>query len=187
MSNNSSVASSRLEQARTLLAGAAASAPARDSYFFSALQSGVPKGALTQISSAPGSGKTRLTLRFLAEQPQLRTAWIEELLTVYPCAFPQHGVNLERILFIETGEKDFEWTVLQAIRSRLFGVIVLNNQNDLDSVSLRRTQIAAEQSGSSVIFLSDKPLTKGNWPLSLQIHLDLIAQQKFRILKGKRS
>lgn len=38
---------------------------------------GISRGALTEISGSPGSGKTALALRLLAEHPEVRTVWIE--------------------------------------------------------------------------------------------------------------
>src|SRR4051812_17129647 len=68
---------------------------------FSLLQGGFAKGSLVEIAGSPGSGKTEVVLKLLAENPELRVAWVEEGMTVYPCAFPQHHVELKRILFVD--------------------------------------------------------------------------------------
>ena len=52
-------------------------------------------------------------------------AWIEEDFSLYPCALPQHGVEMERVLFVESGGESL-WSAHQILRSGLFEVVVLN-------------------------------------------------------------
>lgn len=61
----------------------------------------LPQGAITEISGPDGAGKTEAVLRFLAENPVPRVAWIEQDFSVYPCAFPQYGVALDRVFFVD--------------------------------------------------------------------------------------
>src|SRR5689334_18183764 len=76
--------------------------PKPESYRFSQLENGLPKGAVVEVSGSAGGGKTEVVLRFLSENPETRVAWIEDELTIYPCAFPQNRVGLERVLFVES-------------------------------------------------------------------------------------
>src|SRR5271170_371643 len=52
---------------------------------------GLPRGGLIGISGISGTGKTELVLKFLATNPGVSVAWIEESFSIYPCAFPQLG------------------------------------------------------------------------------------------------
>ena len=118
--------------------------------------------------SAAGSGKTELLLAFLAEHPELRAAWIEDHFTIYPCALPQQGVQLDRILFV-TGLSDSLWAAHQALRSQLFGVVILSALLK-GKTDLRRLQLSAEQANASVVLLTETPTVQGAWPISLQIN-----------------
>ncbi len=154
----------------------------RDALPFSQVSGGIPRSALTEVSSIAGGGKTELALRFIAENPSLRVAWIEDRLTAYPSAFPQLGVELSRLLFIEGG-KDTLWAAHQAIRSQLFGIVVISAASlaTASSIELRRLQLSAEHAHCPVILLSEKSRASGNWPFALQIQVPMIASRTSRV------
>lgn len=139
----------------------------KEHFPFSLLQTGVPRGALMELC---GPGKTEVTVQFLAENPSLRVAWVEENLSVNPCAFMQRGVDLNRIFFVDAGV-EAEWSALQVLRSQLFEVVVLHitttTAQDSQERVLRRFQLAAEKAGVGVILLAEKP--RQAWPISLQL------------------
>lgn len=137
---------------------------------FSLLEDGLPKGALIEVSGAAGSGKTEITLRFLAENPRLRVAWIESEWTAYPCAFEQHRVSLSRVLFLESGHEAL-WTAHQTVRSGLFGIVVIHvgDASNHSEMALRRLQLAAERSGATVVLLTETPARRGTWPIAVQL------------------
>jgi hypothetical protein len=147
-------------------------APARprEALPFSLVSGGIPKSAITELSGPHGAGKTEAVLRFLAENPTIRAAWIEEELTAYPRAFPQAGVGLKRILFVEAG-KFALWAALQIIRSRSFKAVVLHAEK-IEELELRRLQLAARDAGTSVIMLREKPVEHGAWPISLRVKVE---------------
>ena len=141
----------------------------------------LPKGALSEISGTLGSGKTELFLKYLAKQPPSnRIGWIEEQLTIYPCSFLQFGIDLEQVLFAEAAENSL-WTATQMLRSRLFKTVAIISKK-LDSVSLRRLQLDAEKSGTSVVLLQNTPTLEGAWPIACQIH---IQRRQVTVLKNK--
>jgi hypothetical protein len=171
--------------------------PRLEAHSFSRLEGGIPQAALVELSGAAGGGKTELCLRFLSEHPELRVAWVEENLTIYPNAFPQNGVALERVLFVETERERVEravsrlrsrsserargaerfasadalWTVHQMLRSRLFGVLVLTAPI-AEEMALRRLQLAAEQARATVILLTESETLRRSWPFALQARVE---------------
>ena len=141
---------------------------------------GLPKGAITQIS---GPGKTEFVVRFLREHPELKVAWIEPTLSIYPSGILQRAVNLNRILFIEAGE-DCPWAIQQAFKSNLFATVILTSLVD-DLKLLRRFQLAVEKAQASLILISENSSTA--WPVALHlkssrnpkggIHIDVIRRR----------
>jgi hypothetical protein len=143
---------------------------APEGYAFAQLEEGLPKGALIEISGNAGGGKTEVVLRFLAQNPSVRVAWVEEEFSIYPSAFPQNSVGLERVLFVDSPPGETLWTVHQILRSQVFGVVILKkSQFSMDEMALRRLQLAAEKSQITVILLTDQPARKGTWPISVQL------------------
>ncbi|MEK6578314.1 MAG: hypothetical protein AABZ55_03730 [Bdellovibrionota bacterium] len=168
--------------------GAAKATPLREAYPFSQVEGGIPRGALTEISGRPGSGKTEVILSFLAENPSARIAWIEKSFNAYPCAFAQRGVGLERVLFVDSNanSKEALWSAHQIIRSQIFEVVILSFQSlgqtgsgvkspsvedDFDATGLRRLQLAAEKSRVSLILLLEEPSKVTKWSLFLQLQV----------------
>lgn len=169
---------------------------------FSEAVSGFPVGALTEICGAPGGGKTEFLLNYLAQNPHLRVAWVEEELSVYPCAFPQRSVALERIFFVDLAQVSSTtatqsvteslalWVVHQILQSQIFGIIIVSAsiREKTATVALRRLQLLAEKSQSSVIFLSERPMRVASWtiPLQLEVGRSLdVGELWVRVLRSK--
>jgi hypothetical protein len=150
----------------------------------------IPMGALTELSGRTGGGKTEALLGFLAQNPTLSVAWIEESFTLYPCALPLHQVRMESVLLIESGEQHALWVVHQCLKSQLFGVVVFVGSLPVRNgeTQLRRLQLAAEKAGSAVIFLSEKATSAGAWPIALQIQVERRdGSLLLNVLKNRRS
>jgi hypothetical protein len=153
----------KLQELRQLLASK--QPQQRENWLCSRVGSGIPRGAITQIS---GYGKTAFVLSFLGEHPDLRVAWVEATFSAYPVAFTQHRANLERVLFVEA-EAQAEWCALQLLRAPIFAVVALY----LDSCRLdrlRRLQLAAETSQASLLWMTSRP--QQQWPVSLQLQVE---------------
>lgn len=142
---------------------------APESYRFSQLENGLPKGGVVEVSGEAGGGKTEVVLRFLSENPETRVAWIEDELTIYPCAFPQNRVGLERVLFVESKEAEMLWTAHQILRSQVFGVLVLRVAKSLDEMALRRLQLSAEKTQTTIVLLVEDAAKRGTWPIAVQL------------------
>ena len=147
--------------------------PQKEIFPFSKLEEGFIRGSLGVLCGKQGSGKSQIAFQFLAENPSLQVAWVEDDFSIYPCAFGQYGVLLKRVLFIEAGLKNSLWCVHQLLRSTLFQVVIYSVSSEKDEVSLRRLQIAAEKAGALVLFLAEFPFS-ASWPLSAQIQVSRI-------------
>jgi hypothetical protein len=174
-----------LKELPTMLkAGAPA---ARPGFRFSMLEGEIPRGALVEVSGVMGGGKTETVLRLLAENEGVRAAWVEENLTLYPVAFAQARVKLERTLFVDASH-DSEvalWAAQQILRSGACEIVVLVAHN-VGELSRRRLQLAAERAGTTVILMCDQPSSIGTWPLALQLQVTrLNGLPEVRILKRR--
>ena len=139
----------------------------------------LPTGAITELASPLGEGKTEWLLRYLANKPMLRVAWLEPGGTEYssfPSAFPEYGVSLSRVLFIDCG-KQLLWAAQQVIKSQIFEIIVIKGSESapahdlLNEMDLRRLQLLAEKSQLSIVLLKDKLTQKGAWPIFAQLEI----------------
>ena len=181
-----------LRQLRTL-PGIIPVMPRREVAPFSALEGGIARGSLVEFFGKPGCGKTELVLRFLAENPDLKGAWVEQNFSIYPPAFPQFQVELDRILFVEAtpnpratraGSKAALWATHQILKSQLFGAIVLTEVS-IHETELRRLQLASEKSQSIIFLLKDNPTQRRHWPIAIQAEVIRGEEGKIHILKSK--
>lgn len=134
------------------------------------LECGIPRGAITEISGREGGGKTEFLMDFLKANANLRVAWVESRMTVYPFALAAHGISLRRILFVEPPVTNLVWTLHQLLKSGLFEVVVLSHAV-LPDVDLRKLQIFSEQAQAAMVMLADEPRREGSWPLALQLEV----------------
>lgn len=135
----------------------------------SGLIGGIPRATLIEVSGAPGAGKTEWVLNFLRQNPSLRAAWVEEKMSIYPRSFKQRGVDLDRVLFVESHQETL-WTVTQLIRSSLFPIVIV--QSNLEqTIPLRRLQLLVKRSRGNIILLKDRPVREGGWPISIQVQV----------------
>ena len=143
-----------------------------------------------EIAGPEGGGKTEVALRFISEAEKTRVAWIEDRLTIYPCAFLKSQIDLRRVLFVESPESDsgseILWAANQILRSQVFGIVVIG-EGSFTETELRRLQLAAEKSKVSVIMLRGAPSRQGLWPISTQIevHRTPDRQLSIQVLKHR--
>ncbi len=119
---------------------------------------------MTEIA---GNGKTELVIQLLAENPHIQAAWVEAVLSIYPCAILQRQVTLDRLLFNEAG-KDVAWVTLQLLRSQFFQIVIVDTAR-CDLTILRRFQLTTEQANCGLILLSDS--LQSAWPIRMQLHV----------------
>lgn len=139
---------------------------------FSALEQGVPAGAVSEFFGRQGDGVTEAVLSLLREHADKKVAWIEPALATFPTGLLQRGVHAEQVLFVES-RNDLVWTALECLQSQLFGIVVLS-RFDGDEKDFRRLQMAAERSSSTVILLSHSEAPLSSWAISLQVHVSRV-------------
>jgi hypothetical protein len=149
--------------------------PENEFFPFSLLGTGLPRGALIELSGGSGGGKTEAILRFLSENPSLRAGWVESRFSLFPGALPQWGVSLERLLFVEAAGKRALWAAHQLLSSQLFSVVVLSLEEspseDRSELALRRLQLAAGRARACVLLLADKPHGGAAWPIAVRLRV----------------
>jgi len=149
----------------------------REAFPYSRLSSGLPRGVLVELT---GPGKTENVAQLLAENPGLRAAWVEQRFSLLPSALLQRRVNLEKIFFVEGG-KDSAWAASSILRSQLFPLIIYHAPYG-EERELRRFQLLAERSASTMILLRDQPLEERAWP----IRISLAARgRQLSVVKGR--
>lgn len=140
----------------------------------------LPRGALVELL---GSGSREWLFSLFRMHEKTRIAWIEPQLSLFPPAVFQRGVDLSRLLFVET-EKEWTWALLQVLRAKLFHFAVtpmeLVPANGTD-VFLRKLQIQAERSGTTLFFLSEQET-----PFFAITHRIRIEAGTTEVLKRKR-
>lgn len=160
----------QIEELRAALARYAQKSP--NAFSFSGLSGGIPRGALIEVSGPMGTGKTAWMASFLTEQNQQRAAWIEESLSVYPCALAQAGVDLSRLLFVEAGELVL-WSAHQILRSGLVQLLFVSLERLIPGeLELRRLQLACRDAQASLVLLKETPLPGNPWPVSLRLTIN---------------
>ena len=153
----------KLKHLRGLIDDVHTSGHIKEFFYFSKAGLHLPCGGLVTIS---GVGKTTKAVEFLAEcSRSTEIAWIEEKLSIYPCAILQHEVALNKILFAEGGKNTF-WTCLQILKSGLFKIVIIS-ASFYEAGILRKLQLAAEKANALVILLSEKPIS--SWTIALDV------------------
>ncbi len=148
----------------SLQIGALQRSSIKESFPWSLVPCGVPRGAITEIA---GSGKTGLVMQLLAENLQIKAAWVESVFSLYPCAILQRKIALNRLLFNEA-KQDVPWVILQLLRSQLFQTVIVDVACP-DIRTLRRWQLATEKANCGLILLSNS--LQSAWPIKTQIHV----------------
>jgi hypothetical protein len=147
-----------LDELRTLLSPQAG----REYLSCPFLSSGIPRGAISEVS---GSGKTQFAANLLLAHPELKVAWIEEHFSINPFGLQQNKIQPHKVVFVEAG-REIEWAAVQALRSKIFQVLVLYGEFK-DIKSLRRIQLASEKANAATLWLTPKP--QHFWTSSLRL------------------
>lgn len=166
-----------LQELRARLGAFDRHSPSENRLPYSRLPSGLPRGILVELT---GPGKTESVAQLLAENAGLRAAWVESRFSLLPSAFLQRQVNLEKIFFVEGG-KDSAWAAATILRSQLFPLVIYHAPYG-EERELRRFQLLAERSATTMLLLGEKPLEQSAWP----IRMSLAARgRQLSVVKGR--
>ena len=143
---------------------------ARPRHYCSLYPDGFSVGSLVELT---GTGKTEFTALFLKENPQLKTAWVEESITINPYALKQRGVNLDSLFFVEGG-KETLWSLNQVLSSGCFQVIVCENTRFTEK-DLRRFQLLSEKTQNHFFLLSKE--SSASWVPQIQLKVSKYDKQ----------
>lgn len=131
---------------------------------FSLYPAGFYTGSFIELT---GPSKTEFVALFLKENPKIKTAWVEESITINPYALKQKLVDLNNILFVE-GKRETAWCLNQVLSSGCFQTVVTQNCG-FSEKDLRRFQLLSEKSHSHFFLLSD--VTAASWIPHLQLKI----------------
>jgi cell division inhibitor SulA/protein ImuA len=134
---------------------------------------GWPTGAITEIyAERPGVGEVKLTIPAAARLTQ-DGRWLTVIApphVPYAPAFASQGVRLERLLLIRPGSaEDDVWASEQALRASCCGAVLLW-QEHVHERALRRLQLAAESTSTSLILFRSSRVTPAS-PAALRLHI----------------
>ena len=134
---------------------------------------GWPAGALIEMGvSAWGIGELRLLLPVMRRLHEMRRwlIWIEPPFEPYAPALCRHGLDLQRMLMVETGAavSDVWWAMEKFLRHPTAGLVMAWPKR-LESTALRRLQLAAEDGGTLGVLFHRQQGT--NSPASLRLAL----------------
>lgn len=127
---------------------------------------GLPKGALTLVSGALGTGGTSLWIEAAAYAVHQKkwVAWVSCDVPLMPLSLQQKGMNLGQFVAIEAPEKDEKllWLLQELMSSQLFDLIGCDlGERQLREHQLRKLQAQARESHVALTFLTRKPSPKG--------------------------
>jgi hypothetical protein len=133
---------------------------------------GFPRGAITVIVGAEGTGRMTVAARAIAKETAERrpAAWVDGQSTLYPPALDLLGVDLDRTLLVRTDDKAKATAALeQIIASAAFRVVVASGIDQaLTPVRARRIQTASEAAGACTILVLSDPSRATNAALRLR-------------------
>ena len=140
---------------------------------------GWPRGALIEVFIEHyGSGELTLFMPLLARLSQSRSleqdwiVWVAPPFIPYAPALLQHGVRLEKLLWIRAhaASEDAHWAIEQCARSGACA-LVLAWLRSIPPRVLRRLQLSAEENGSSVVVFRSLDALRQHSPAALRLRL----------------
>lgn len=130
----------------------------------STYENGIPRSAITELC---GTAKVEWLLHFFRDNPQLKILWVEETFNLLPTSFLQHGVDPNRILYVEA-KKNLIKVLRKALKFQVFDCIVAPSLFREERV-LKALQLLSEKANTATVLLAETPLK--SWPISLQLEI----------------
>lgn len=168
-------ASAEKIQKLKLILGEFSSPPVKDHLPSPAMGPGIPRGVLVELC---GSTPILWLMHFLAQNPKLRTFWIEKKSEVLPTALQQRGVDLRNVTFARLTD-DLKKPLRRVIQSQAYDVIIAPNDFKEDR-TLRAFQLLNEKANSVFFLLAQKKISSA-WPISLQLQISANKNEEFQV------
>lgn len=151
----------------------------------SSYENGIPRSSITELS---GTAKVEWLLHFFRDNPQLKILWAEEHFNLLPSSFLQHGIDPNRVLYVEAKENLIK-VLRKSLKFQIFDCIVAPSVFH-EERTLKALQLLSEKANTATILLADKHHSA--WPISLQLEINrhlINAQHSFdiHIIKEKAS
>jgi hypothetical protein len=148
---------------------------------------GLPRGSLTELRGAQGSGALFVAMRALASESQKGwVALVDGYQMFYPLGMNQMGACWEKICVVRPpGGKRFEWAAQQLARSGLFSLIVLMGEYCADSRG-GRTLLQAAEAGDAALVLAGSRERLDMYPCALRVKVSMIptGERELLMLRG---
>ncbi|HLG18787.1 MAG TPA: hypothetical protein VI895_03085, partial [Bdellovibrionota bacterium] len=144
-----------------------------------------------ELCGKEGGGKASLAFKSVAAltQKKIPVALITKGASFFPPALAREGIDLGRILWLRPeSEERCRWASEQVVRSGLFPLILNAYFSYYNERETRRLQLAAERSGSTVLFLRHAHRGTGNFAFALRCNVERSRSDRLylRILKSRR-
>ncbi len=135
---------------------------------------GWPTGAVTElVNAAPGCGELSLLLPALARLSR-KNRWIAMIDPPWipcPAALHDRGLALEKLLLINTSNRNESlWACEQIVRG-ISGGAMLTWPGSLSFSELRRLQLAAKHTRQTIFMFSGQAAAKASSPATLRLQL----------------
>jgi len=140
-----------------------------------------------QMIELLGEGRWAWCIRFLKERKSARAAWLSmDSSGLFPMAMAQEEIALSRVLFLERVPMVEGVEVLLAVlRSQLFEVVMMDQgllPRIRQDVQVRKIQLTAEEAGSMVLLLSDRPTN--SFGVSIRVETGMGNEVRLEKVKG---
>lgn len=162
--------------------GAASLVPAHPKLSVSFLKPLLPEIQLGSFLELLGEGALLLAMKCMRKAACYRPAWavVESAQTFYPPPAAALGLDLHRLILIQTPPREADWAFSQLLRSNEIGA-ALWNCSSMDNMLFRRLQLAAERGGGLGLVLRPMAaLRKPCWG-SARLKIERIRGNQLRV------
>jgi len=144
------------------------------------LAHGVAEGVVCELL---GNARTEWLIQLFRMHPDKRIFWCEKEQRISPLAIRQRGVDLDRILFMDSSV-DHQKILHRTLESSTYPFIV-SPQLSNDVKTLQRLHLLCGKGKSTLFFLPDKQFSQA-WPVSLQLDVNFLDDEfKVEVVRQK--
>lgn len=141
---------------------------------------GVAEGIVCELL---GNARTEWLIEFFKLHPEKYIFWCEHEQRISPLAIRQRGLDLARILFMDTKE-DHQKILHRTLESGQYPFIV-SPQLSNDVRTLQRLHLLCGKAKSTLFFLNEKQFSRA-WPVRLQMDINYLDDEfKVDVIRQK--